>query len=308
MTPPKTLSTSKSFIPKPVPKSTSPVLPPLPPPLRKDALPILPPLASFSNTTTTSLSSYTIIPNEFREFILTSRRSISPDTQVFRFLLPHPPFSPLDVPVTHVRIKHPVTGEIKDYTPILNHHQNKEGYFDLLVKTYPTGHISKFLHSLTIGDFIFASGPFETIQLDVFSSSSLLSQTKILMLAAGSGITPMFQILKKLYTNYDKGWDCTLVFANRNEEDILLREDLDNIQHSSRNIKLHYFLSGKVKSPSSEKIIHGRVTELWLKKNVFEGEHRSLLTLCCGPKSFNEDMEKILLDNGYPQETIHILY
>lgn len=47
------------------------------------------------------------------------------------------------------------------------------------------------------------------------------------MVAGGSGITPMFQVCQAILRNPYDATKIFLVYANRAEEDILLREKLD---------------------------------------------------------------------------------
>ena len=46
---------------------------------------------------------------------------------------------------------------LRSYTPISGDHQ--PGYFDLLIKSYPTGNISKYMASLIVGQTIKVKGP-----------------------------------------------------------------------------------------------------------------------------------------------------
>lgn len=65
------------------------------------------------------------------------------------------------------------------------------------------------------------------------------------MIAGGTGITPMLQIIRAVIRGRDKG-DTTkidLIFANVNEEDILLREDLDELARTDKGFRVYYVLN-----------------------------------------------------------------
>lgn len=47
------------------------------------------------------------------------------------------------------------------------------------------------------------------------------------MIAGGTGITPMLQIIRAVLRNKDDKTVMWLIFANQTEEDILLREELE---------------------------------------------------------------------------------
>ena len=47
------------------------------------------------------------------------------------------------------------------------------------------------------------------------------------MIAGGSGITPMFQIIKHVTNNLSDDTKLALIYANQSEKDIILRQQLD---------------------------------------------------------------------------------
>jgi cytochrome-b5 reductase len=63
------------------------------------------------------------------------------------------------------------------------------------------------------------------------------------MIAGGTGITPMLQIIKAILGNPDDKTQIDLIFANVNAEDILLKEDLDELAETHDNFRVHYILN-----------------------------------------------------------------
>ena len=55
------------------------------------------------------------------------------------------------------------------------------------------------------------------------------------MLAGGSGITPMFQVVQAILRNPFDTTRVSLVYANVAEEDILLREQMDALAQSEKS-------------------------------------------------------------------------
>lgn len=53
----------------------------------------------------------------------------------------------------------------------------------------------------------------------------------------------MLQIIKAILRNPDDKTQVDLIFANVNEEDILLREDLDELSTVNDNFRVHYVLN-----------------------------------------------------------------
>jgi len=64
------------------------------------------------------------------------------------------------------------------------------------------------------------------------------------MIAGGTGITPMLQVIRAIQRNRPNDQtEVDLLFANVNPEDILLRDDLDKIAKEDSKIKVHYVLN-----------------------------------------------------------------
>ena len=50
------------------------------------------------------------------------------------------------------------------------------------------------------------------------------------MIAGGTGITPMLQVIRAILKNPRDTTKLYLIFANQTEEDILLRQELESLQ------------------------------------------------------------------------------
>jgi NAD(P)H-flavin reductase len=50
------------------------------------------------------------------------------------------------------------------------------------------------------------------------------------MIAGGSGITPMLQIARDVFKNSSENTKISLLFANKSEEDILLRDEIEKMK------------------------------------------------------------------------------
>lgn len=109
---------------------------------------------------------------------------------------------------------------VRPYTPS----HTTIGYLELVVKAYPEGKMSKHIHSLKPGDTLDFKGPMLGVQIiqNEFDSIGLI--------AGGSGITPMLQVAQRVLANPDDQTNVSLIFANVSEEDILLREKIDELQ------------------------------------------------------------------------------
>lgn len=108
---------------------------------------------------------------------------------------------------------------IRPYTPS----HTTIGYLELVVKCYPEGKMSQHIHSLKPGDTLDFKGPMlgTPITQNEFASVGLI--------AGGSGITPMLQVAQRILANPDDQTEVSLIFANVSEDDIILKEKIDEL-------------------------------------------------------------------------------
>lgn len=170
-------------------------------------------------------------------------RARAPAASSYRFKL-ESPHSILGLPIgQHISIGAPLvqpdgsTKEIvRSYTPISGDHQ--PGYFDLLIKSYPQGNISKYMASIVVGQTIRIRGPKGAF---VYTPNMV---RHFGMIAGGTGITPMLQIIRAIVRGRPDGdkTQVDLIFANVTAQDILLKDDLDILVEQDSGIRVHYVL------------------------------------------------------------------
>lgn len=180
---------------------------------------------------------------------LVDKEIISHDTRRFRFALPTPRHI-LGLPVgQHIYLSATIDGNlvVRPYTPVTS--DDNKGYVDLVVKVYlkgvhpkfpEGGKMSQYLDSLPLGDAIEFRGPSGllvyngngefAIRPDKKSEPKIKKVTKVGMIAGGTGITPMLQLVRQVMKSPDDHTTCSLIFANQTEKDILLRDELEEIQ------------------------------------------------------------------------------
>ena len=92
---------------------------------------------------------------------------------------------------------------------------------ELLVKNYAGGVMSSHIHSLKVGESLQMKGPILKFPYVANEFES------IALIAGGSGITPMLQILQAIDSNPADKTKATLIFGNVTEADILLRKEFE---------------------------------------------------------------------------------
>ena len=188
-------------------------------------------------------------PTEFQEFELKEKTIVSHNVAIYRFGLERPS-DILGLPIgQHISLAATIEGQpkevVRSYTPISS--DNETGYFDLLIKSYPQGNISKHLAGLKVGQTMKVRGPKGAM---VYTPNMV---KHIGMIAGGTGITPMLQIIKAIVRGRPRngGNDTTqvdLIFANVNPEDILLKEELDALVKEDAGFRVFYVLNNPPES------------------------------------------------------------
>ena len=108
----------------------------------------------------------------------------------------------------------------KSYSPVSL--PTAEGHFDLLVKVYPQGAVSGHLAALPLGRAL----EVKHIPVNVKIQYPFGSR-KVVMIAGGTGITPMLQALHALLGNGSDTSAVHLLYSSRDAGDILAKPTLD---------------------------------------------------------------------------------
>ncbi|KAG9236996.1 hypothetical protein BJ875DRAFT_191256 [Amylocarpus encephaloides] len=228
-------------------------------------------------------------PTEFQNFELKEKTIISHNVAIYRFGLPSPT-SILGLPIgQHISIGANITQNdgsskeiVRSYTPISGDHQ--PGYFDLLIKSYPTGNISKYMASLIVGQTIKVRGPKGAM---VYTPNMV---RHFGMIAGGTGITPMLQIIRAVIRERPNGdkTEVDLIFANVNREDILLKEDLDQLAAEDKGFRVHYVLNNPPEHwEGGVGFVTPEMITKWLPKAADD-----VKLLLCGPPPMISAMKK----------------
>lgn len=227
------------------------------------------------------------------------KQEISHDTKKFRFGLPSSNYI-LGLPVgQHVYLSAKVNGSlvVRAYTPVSS--DEDQGYVDLVVKVYyknthPSypdgGKMSQYLDNMTIGDTIDFRGPSGLLVYKGNGKFSIRPDKKaepksrkfkhIGMIAGGTGITPMLQLIRSITADPSDNTKCSLIFANQTEKDILLREELEEVQKNhSDSVKLWFTLD---KPPQVWSYSSGFVTYDMIRDHL-PAPSSDVLIVLCGP-------------------------
>ncbi|XP_018009091.1 NADH-cytochrome b5 reductase 3 isoform X2 [Hyalella azteca] len=238
-------------------------------------------------------------PNVKYPLKLINREEVSHDTRRFTFALPSTEHV-LGLPVgQHIYLSARIDGQlvVRPYTPVTSDHTL--GYMDLVIKVYfknvhpkfpEGGKMSQYLENMKVGDTIDVRGPSGllsylgrgqfAIKPDKKSPPNVLSAKKVNMIAGGTGITPMLQLVREVLRDEDDKTQLALLFANQTEADILLRDELDELAASNADrFKLWYTLD---RPEEGWKYSSGFVNSDMISGHLFPASDDPL-TLICGP-------------------------
>ena len=201
---------------------------------------------------------------------------VNHNTKLFRFALPEDDMVSGVTLTSAILTKFKPEGEkpvIRPYTPISDEHAT--GHMDLLVKKYPGGPMSSHMHDLKPGDKLDVKGPLPKYPW------SANKHDHIALIAGGTGITPMYQLCRAIFSNPDDKTKVTLVFGNISEEDILLKKELANLENTyPQRFRAFYVLDNP---PASWQGGSGFINQELLKTVLPEPKEENIKLFVCGP-------------------------
>jgi len=215
----------------------------------------------------------------------------------------------------------PDQGELeikRSYTPTLS---DTPGFVELVVKVYrPStvtmpdgrsitwadgGKMSLHLDSLKVGDWLAIDGPIglvEYLGMGKFKLPGRMTETKhVGMLAGGTGITPMLQIVSAAMLEKGDSTKFSLIYGNKTQDDILVREQLDELEkHSGGRFKVHYTLDFPPEGWTQKK---GFITADMIKECLPAPSEKPLILMCGPPPMVEFACKKNLEALGYEKKS-----
>jgi len=228
---------------------------------------------------------------------LIEKRVLNHDTRIFRFGLNSG--HRVGLPVgQHISARATINGKMvqRSYTPISS--DENLGYVDLLIKVYfpnerfpEGGAMTQHIESLKIGEKLAFVGPkgrnkylgngnFISHTLDGTNDNQISGINHVVMIAGGSGITPMYQVAKDILKNDSANTKITILFANKTESDILLRNELEEMAHANpERVHVNFTIDNKT---DGWRHFDGHINEDMMR-SCFPSQGSDVMVLICGP-------------------------
>ncbi len=214
------------------------------------------------------------------ELLLTcvGRVAESADITSFRFATDRP----MDyLPGQYMAILPEIDGKPQRRNYTISSSPSRPAHVSISVKRVPGGLVSNHLHdNLQIGDKLRAVGPGGKFHLGIVEEAR-----PILMISAGSGITPMVSMLRYI-ADHNLDRDIRFHHSSRNEADLPFRRELELLQRQmTGSLAVTWNVTGLDAGTGPCGNIHaGRLDESMLAAVSPDLAERSIL--CCGPDGF----------------------
>jgi cytochrome-b5 reductase len=136
--------------------------------------------------------------------------------------------------------------------------------------------MSSYLHDMEPGQRLDFKGPLPKYPW------SENKHEHIALVAGGTGITPMYQLIRAIFSNPNDKTKVSLIYGNVSEEDILLKKELEEVENTyPQRFKAFYLLD---KPPEKWQGGTGYVTKELLKTVLPEPkEGEKIKVFVCGP-------------------------
>ncbi|KAL4809181.1 hypothetical protein BDV18DRAFT_167373 [Aspergillus unguis] len=244
---------------------------------------------------------------------LSKKHRVSEDTQRYTFSLP-PPAKALGMKTgQHIQVGFHFQDKLvmRPYTPVRPVLDSEDdGTFDLVVKTYfpnedqPGGTMGNILDCMDEGEEIEVKGPSGAIRYLDNGRFAIDNDERtfdnVSFILGGSGVTPGYQVIARILAAKDDKTMIKAIYANKSEDDILLREQLETFakDHSDQ-----FSITHVLSHPSDEwKGLKGHVNEDIIKEHIFEPGDKNVALLCGPPTMIQKAALPALTGWGYDED------
>ncbi|KAG0004666.1 hypothetical protein BGZ80_000595 [Entomortierella chlamydospora] len=243
-----------------------------------------------------SLNSEGLTTEKWTPVLLTKITKVSEHTSLFDFQLSKPCTIPIS---SAIYVKDDLIQAMRAYTPVHSTEKDQQT-FQLLIKRYNEGQVSRFMHSAKPGQKIEMRGP---VVIWPGGRSDLEQWDEIGMIAGGTGITGLLPIIHSALTHPTKKIKISLLFAAQSPDELYFKDEIDQLAKTFKDQLRVAYTIDKVPStdPSEWKGYVGYVNQDMLKELLpapkaikdsssteeekDKSEAKKSIVLVCGPES-----------------------
>ena len=204
-------------------------------------------------------------------------------------------------PGQYVNVAFPVNGEGQDSVDrsySLSSSPTKPWTFDITVKCDPTGQVSPWVHSnVKPGTVLEMLGP-----VGAFHLPDVDRRARYLLLAAGSGITPIMSMVRTIHSLPGQA-DVVVLYHGAVAGDFAFHQELGYIASVDSRLKVFYSL-GDRSEPEGWAGLTGRLTAAMLDEVAPDANGRQVYA--CGPAGYLNTATELLAKVGVDDTSIHM--
>lgn len=199
----------------------------------------------------------------------------------------------------HLTIKVNRHGEILYRTFSISSVPNAGNSLTLTIKKIKDGKVTNYLaNSLRVGDTLEVTAP----SGQFFINPEPAHQKHYVMIAGGSGITPIYSMIGAIL-KFEPKSKITLLYANRNLNSIIFKEKLEQwTTEFSTQLEVKHFLS---EEENPKKAIKGYITRISLEEMLKQYGKSKLDFYLCGPEIMTNKLLDDLASLGVAKDKIH---
>lgn len=199
----------------------------------------------------------------------------------------------------HLTIKVNRYGEILYRTFSISSVPNAGNSLTLTIKKIKDGKVTNYLaDSLRVGDTLEVTAP----SGQFFINPEPAHQKHYVMIAGGSGITPIYSMIGAIL-KFEPKSKITLLYANRNLNSIIFKEKLEQwTKEFFTQLEVKHFLS---EEENPKKAIKGYITRISLEEMLKQYGKSKLDFYLCGPEIMTNKLLDDLASLGVAKDKIH---
>ena len=173
----------------------------------------------------------------------------------------------------------------------------------ITIKRVEKGLVSNFVHdNLKVGDKIEVDDPAGSF----FVEPSSKSKKQYVLFAGGSGVTPMFSIIKSVLTQ-ETNSKILLIYANQNMDSIIFHDEIKYLEAKySNNFKVEHLVTYAENTKGNYHVGLANkklIDQIFSKHNIEYVDNQYMI---CGPFGYMEKIKEILKENGITRDKIKI--
>ncbi len=173
----------------------------------------------------------------------------------------------------------------------------------ITIKRVEKGLVSNYVHDyLKVGDKLEVDNPAGSFYVEPVNKA----KKQYVLFAGGSGVTPMFSIVKSVLTE-EKDSNVLLIYANQSMDSIIFHEEIKTLEKEYvNNFSVEHIISANQESKGN--YYSGLATKALIDTIISKHglKYEEHVYMICGPFGYMEKIKEILRDNGITREKIKV--